>query len=37
MPALRQRPAKVMSIHFWPVSDYIEQIEIFSKKIIPDF
>ena len=26
--------AGVNSIHFWPVNDYLEQIEIFSKEII---
>jgi len=29
--------AGVNSIHFWPVNDYIEQIEIFSKEIISSF
>jgi len=31
------RDAGVNSIHFWPVNDYIEQIEIFSKEIISSF
>ena len=29
--------AGVNSIHFWPVNNYIEQIEIFSKEIICSF
>ncbi len=29
--------AGVNSIHFWPVNDYIEQIELFSKEIISSF
>jgi alkanesulfonate monooxygenase SsuD/methylene tetrahydromethanopterin reductase-like flavin-dependent oxidoreductase (luciferase family) len=29
--------AGVKSIHFWPINDYIEQIEIFSKEIICSF
>jgi hypothetical protein len=29
--------AGVNSIHFWPVNNYIEQIEIFSKEIISSF
>jgi len=29
--------AGVNSIHFWPVNNYIEQIEIFSKEIIYSF
>ena len=29
--------AGVNSIHFWPVNNYIEQIEIFSKEIICAF
>jgi alkanesulfonate monooxygenase SsuD/methylene tetrahydromethanopterin reductase-like flavin-dependent oxidoreductase (luciferase family) len=29
--------AGVNSIHFWPVNNYIEQIEIFSKEIINSF
>jgi alkanesulfonate monooxygenase SsuD/methylene tetrahydromethanopterin reductase-like flavin-dependent oxidoreductase (luciferase family) len=28
--------AGVKRIHFWPVSDYQEQIEIFSKEIVPN-
>jgi len=27
----------VKSIHFWPVNNFIEQIEIFSKEIISSF
>jgi hypothetical protein len=27
----------VNSIYFWPISDYFEQIEIFSKEIIDSF
>lgn len=27
----------VNSVHFWPVNNYVEQIEIFSKEIIPSF
>src|SRR5690349_15520921 len=27
----------VNSIHFWPVNNYVEQIEIFSEEIIPSF
>jgi hypothetical protein len=29
--------AGVNSVHFWPVNNYIEQIEIFSKEIISSF
>lgn len=29
--------AGVKRIHFWPVGDYLEQIEIFAKEIIPEF
>ena len=29
--------AGVNSIHFWPVNNYIEQIELFSKEIIYSF
>jgi alkanesulfonate monooxygenase SsuD/methylene tetrahydromethanopterin reductase-like flavin-dependent oxidoreductase (luciferase family) len=29
--------AGVNSIHFWPVNNYIEQIEIFSREIIRSF
>ncbi|MBV9175749.1 MAG: hypothetical protein JO327_01945 [Nitrososphaeraceae archaeon] len=29
--------AGVNSIHFWPINNYIEQIEIFSKEIIDSF
>ena len=29
--------AGVNSIHFWPVNNYVEQIEIFSKEIIYSF
>ena len=29
--------AGVNSIHFWPVNDYIEQMELFSKEIIYSF
>jgi alkanesulfonate monooxygenase SsuD/methylene tetrahydromethanopterin reductase-like flavin-dependent oxidoreductase (luciferase family) len=29
--------AGVNSIHFWPVNNYIEQIELFSKEIISSF
>jgi hypothetical protein len=29
--------AGVNSIHFWPINNYIEQIELFSKEIIHSF
>jgi alkanesulfonate monooxygenase SsuD/methylene tetrahydromethanopterin reductase-like flavin-dependent oxidoreductase (luciferase family) len=29
--------AGVKRIHFWPVSDYLEQIEIFRNEIVPYF
>jgi alkanesulfonate monooxygenase SsuD/methylene tetrahydromethanopterin reductase-like flavin-dependent oxidoreductase (luciferase family) len=29
--------AGVKRIHFWPVSNYTEQMEIFSKEIVHDF